>query len=122
MSWGTLQDCGTGPPNGEGGSVNVAHEKLLSSTKIIAFPTKINGSDWQVWERQKERLRQEFRRTRNERHFRAFVRHVASMEARAMAFGAPQPRAAFTKLNLKGKSKMKCNEVFPSQRPTRKEN
>src|SRR5204863_5930865 len=77
------------PGNEASGTANAAREKLLSSTKIIAFATKINGREWRVWAIQEERLWEEFRRTRSEKDFIVFVRHVAGMQARAMAADEP---------------------------------
>jgi hypothetical protein len=77
------------PPNETGGSANATRQKLLSETSIAAPPNKINGSQWRTWEIRAERLWEEFRRTRNENDFVAFVRQTAGMHARAMTADEP---------------------------------
>ena len=58
-------------------------------TKHAHTGSKINGSQWRTGETEKATLWQEFRRTRNEKHFIAFVRHVVGIQARAMATDEP---------------------------------
>jgi len=77
------------PGNDAGCSANATRQKLLSETSVVAHPNKINGSAWRAWEIRAERLREEFRRTRNEKHLLAFVRQVAGMYAWAMAADEP---------------------------------
>jgi hypothetical protein len=77
------------PPNETGDTANAARTKRLSNAKIVPFHIKINGSDSGVCQSEKERLWQEFRRTRNEEDFKAFLRDVTGREVRAMAFDEP---------------------------------
>jgi len=78
------------PPGTEaGGSANAAREKLPSNPKIVPFNIKNNGSDSWVGDSEKERLWQEFRRTRKASDFNAFVRHVVGRQICAVAFDNP---------------------------------
>jgi hypothetical protein len=85
MSRGPLAAGNTDPPNEADGTANAAREKLLSDLSIAASQSKINGSQWQVWETEKQRLRQECRQRRNKKPpFLAVIRHMSGMQARAI--------------------------------------
>jgi hypothetical protein len=73
------------PGNEASGSANAARKKLLSDFRIAASPSKINASQWQVWQTEKQRLRQECQQRRNKKPpFLAAIRHMSGMQAHAM--------------------------------------